>query len=98
MWAGLLIGIGLIVIIHKMSIHWKLRMTTYEVTTDIAVFVLVNMVHGAHGGTHGVLHAAVAAVVVSLYISWLKKRIGYWHKDKAGDKQLVRGSHPVNLD
>lgn len=90
MWAGLLIGIGLIVIIHKVHIKWKLRMTTYEVTTDIATFILVNMIHGG-AGVHGVVHAAIAAVVVSIYISYLRKQIGFWNRD-----EYVPGKHNVS--
>lgn len=88
MWAGLLIGLGLVLIIRKLSINTKLLLTTYEVVADIALFILINWIHGGTG--EGVVHAAIASAVVGLYTAYLRRRIGYWNKD-----EYVPGTHNV---
>jgi hypothetical protein len=79
MWAGLWIGIGLILMMSNLSINKKLWMTTNIVVTDIIVFILTLIIHGMiGGGVEGVLHASVAAGTVTIWLKWLRHEIGYW--------------------
>ncbi len=82
MWAGILIGVGLVLILSKLSIRKQLWITTNEVAADSLIFLFVLLIHGViGGGVDGVVHAAIASAVTAIYTSVLKKRIGYWGLD-----------------
>lgn len=98
MWAGLIIGLCVVLLIRHMSLRNQLWMTSNMVTADLVVFGILFIIHGiVGGGVHGVLHAAVGAGVVSAYLDYMRKQIGYWHTDAKGHKQLVRGKRDINL-
>jgi hypothetical protein len=90
MWSGILIGIGLIAILNKLSTNAKLFLTTFHVSVDVVMLLLLFTMHGRGDSHSGSAAAAIASLVIGIYLSWLRRHIGYWNKD-----EYVPGTHNV---
>ena len=67
------LGVGLILI--KLPRRWMLRALHHDLMIDIAVSVLVLLIH--FGTFSGVMAATVAGLLTSLATSGLKRLVGY---------------------
>lgn len=72
---GLVVGIGLLVTLVKMSWRWKMRMLSNPATMDIAIFVVLTMLHW--GTFSGVMVATVGALTCSLVLAAARTLYGY---------------------
>lgn len=68
---GIVVGLGLIFIMAKMSWAWKLRLLSNPATVDVVVFIGLTLIHW--GTFAGVMVAAVGALFCSIVLS-----IGRW--------------------
>lgn len=75
---GFTFGIAFIVTLLKLSWKWKLRVLSYPMMVDIAVFVFLTVIHW--GSFTGVSSATIGAMVVSLILSAGRWLIGYFEK------------------
>ena len=83
---GVVIGIGLLMIMAKASVKWKLRLLSNPIIVDICVFIFLCILHGGSG--QALIIAGIAAATVSGAMSIGRKLYGYNDK-KTG--QYVRG-------
>jgi hypothetical protein len=83
---GVTIGIGLLMIMAKMSVKWKLRLLSNPVIVDICVFIFLCILHGGSG--QALVIAGIGAATVSGALSIGRKLYGY--NDKKTGK-YVRG-------
>jgi len=83
---GVVIGIGLLMMMAKASVKWKLRLLSNPVVVDIIVFVMMCIIHG--GSAQALIIAGVASATVSGALSIGRKLYGY--NDKKTGK-YVRG-------
>lgn len=72
---GLVVGLGLLVVLAKMSWKWKLRVISNPLSIDLLIFVLLTMVHW--GTFSGVMVATVGALVCSIVLSIARRAVGY---------------------
>jgi hypothetical protein len=72
---GLFIALGLIVTFSKLGWKWRMRMLSYPVLIDVAVFVFLTLVHW--GTFSGVMGATIGAFIVSLMLSLARCVFGY---------------------
>lgn len=68
---GIIVGIGLLATLVKMSWAWRIRMLSNPLIVDIAVFTLLTFLHW--GTFSGVMVATIGALTCSLTLS-----IGRW--------------------
>ena len=73
---GLLCGLGLIIVMAKASWRVRMKMLSNPVKMDIAVFLLLFILH-APGTFAGTMVATIAALMVSLILSLGRKMFGY---------------------
>ena len=85
---GFVVALGLIVTFCKLSWRARLRMLSYPVAMDVAVFVLVVAIHW--GTFSGVMVASVAALFCSICLS-----IGRWAYGYIQNGHYVPGAFPV---
>jgi len=81
---GIIVGIGLLVMLAKMSWRWRMRLLSNPLATDIAVFALLTALHW--GTFSGVMVAAVGALFCSITLS-----IGRWAVGYIQNRQYVPG-------
>jgi hypothetical protein len=72
---GLVVAIGLIAMFCKLSWKWRIKLLSYPLALDLAVFVALNALHW--GTFSGVMVAAVGALFCSMCISLGRKLFGY---------------------
>ena len=73
---GLIVGLGLLATLAKMSWAWKLRMLSHPLKVDVIVFVLLLTLHW--GTFSGVMVATIGAFFVSVILSAGRWLIGYF--------------------
>lgn len=83
---GVAIGIGLLMLMAKMSVKWKLKLLSNPVVTDIIVFIFLCILHGGSG--QALIIAGIAAATCSGALSIGRRLYGY--NDKKTGK-YVRG-------
>ena len=69
---GVVVGIGLLVTLVKMSWQWRMHMLSYPLAIDLIIFIALCLLHW--GTFSGVMVATVGAMVCSLTLSgarWL---------------------------
>lgn len=69
---GIVVGIGLLVTLVKMSWQWRMHMLSNPLLVDIVIFISLCLIHW--GTFSGVMVATVGAMVCSLTLSgarWL---------------------------
>lgn len=69
---GIVVGIGLLVSLVKMSWHWRMRMLSNPLLLDVMIFTALMLLHW--GTFSGVMVASVGAMTCSLVLSgarWL---------------------------
>lgn len=72
---GIVVGIGLLVMLGKMSWRWKMRMLSNPALVDWIVFIGLTIVHW--GTFSGVMVAAVGALFCSIVLSIGRYCFGY---------------------
>lgn len=77
---GLLVAFGLIVTFWKLSWRARLRMLSYPVLVDIAVFALLSLLHW--GTFSGMMVATIGALTCSLVLSAGRWAFGYIENGK----------------
>lgn len=77
---GIVVGIGLLVVYARLSMAKRIWINSHPLFMDIAVFVLLNMLHW--GSFAGTMVAAVGALFCSLAIGVTRRWHGYY--DKSG--------------
>lgn len=78
---GLVVAFGLLVTFWKLSWRARLRMLSYPVAMDVAVFIVLVFLHW--GTFSGVMVATIGALTCSLVLSALRWAFGY----------MARGQH-----
>ena len=72
---GLIVGIGLLVTLVKMSWTWRIRVLSSPLIVDVLIFILLML---AHWGTFsGVMVATIGALTCSLVLSGARKMYGH---------------------
>jgi len=69
---GVVVGIGLLITLVKMSWKWRMHMLSYPLTIDLVIFIALVLIHW--GTFSGVMVASVGAMTCSLVLSgarWL---------------------------
>lgn len=87
---GFIVGLGLIITFMKCSWRNRLRMLTYPVAMDIAIFALLCMLHW--GTFSGIMVATIGALTCSMVLAAGRWAFGYM----AGGKH-VPGRFTVRL-
>lgn len=77
---GIIVAIGLIVTFCKLSWKNKLRMLSYPIAMDIAIFALLCFLHW--GTFSGVMVATIGALTCSLVLSAGRWAFGYMTKGR----------------
>jgi len=72
---GILVALGLLVVMAKISWRWKMRMVSNPVATDLLVFVLLLTLHW--GTFSGVMVATIGSLVCSVVLSLARKMYGH---------------------
>lgn len=72
---GFLVMLGMAVMYAKLSVKSRLWVNSHPLFMDLAVFVLLNVLHW--GTFSGTMVAAVGALFCSITISLARKWIGY---------------------
>ena len=72
---GIVVGLGMLFIMAKMSWNWKLRLLSNPATIDIVVFIALTAIHW--GTFSGVMVAAVGALFCSMVLSLGRYCFGY---------------------
>lgn len=72
---GIVVGLGLLMTLVKASWHWKMRLLSNPLITDIIVFGLLMLLHW--GTFSGVMVATVGAMVCSLVLSGARWAYGH---------------------
>jgi len=72
---GLIVGIGLLVTLIKMSWKWKMRTLSQPLLVDVIVFILLIALHW--GTFSGVMVATIGALTCSLVLSAARKLYGH---------------------
>lgn len=83
---GVAIGIGLLMLMAKASVKWKLRLLSNPVIVDIIIFIFLCILHGGSG--QALIVAGIAAATCSGALSIGRRMYGYTDK-KTG--KYVRG-------
>lgn len=78
--SGVIVALGLILMFWKCSWKWRMKMLSYPLTMDIAIFIVLNYLHA--GTFSGVMVAATGALVCSAMISLGRYVFGYTAKNK----------------
>lgn len=81
---GVVVGLGLLVILVKMSWRWKLWVLSHPLLIDMVVLAILLVVHW--GTFSGVMVATVGALFCSIVLS-----IGRWAIGHVEKNQYVRG-------
>ena len=76
--SGVIVALGLIFAFWKCSWGTRMKMLSYPLTMDIAIFIVLNVLHS--GTFSGVMVAAVGSLVCSAMISIGRKVYGYVDK------------------
>ena len=77
---GIAIFLSLVFLFIKLPRRWLLRMLRYDLTIDIAVTLLVLLVHW--GTFSGLMAATFAGLLTSLATSAARRLVGYIHGTK----------------
>jgi ascorbate-specific PTS system EIIC-type component UlaA len=77
---GIIVAIGLLVTLAKLSWRRKLWMTSHTLFMDVAVFVGLTLVHW--GTFSGVMVATIGALFCSITLSLARKVIGHIENGK----------------
>ena len=72
---GVVVGIGLLVSLVKMSWAWRMRMLSYPLTIDMLIFIALVLLHW--GTFSGVMVASVGAMTCSLVLSGARWMYGH---------------------
>lgn len=72
---GLIVGLGLLITLYKMSWKWKLRVLSHSVISDIGIFILLIALHW--GTFSGVMVATIGALMCSVILGTARKVFGY---------------------
>ena len=86
---GIIVGIGLLVTLVKMSWRWRMRVLSNPLLLDVMIFVLLMLLHW--GTFSGVMVATIGALTCSLVLSGARKLYGYIE-----DRRYVRGYFDVS--
>ena len=76
--SGLVVGLGLLATLSKMSWTWKLRVLSAPLMMDTFVFIGLLLIHW--GTFSGVMVATIGALMVSVILSIGRWMFGYMHK------------------
>lgn len=77
---GIVVSLGLLVILAKLPWRWKLRVISNSLAMDIAVFIVLTLIHW--GTFSGVMVATVGALFTSIVLSCAKRAVGYIDGDR----------------
>lgn len=77
---GLVVGLGLLFSLGKMSWPWKLRVLSSPLVMDAIIFILLLMLHW--GTFSGVMVATIGAFACSVVLSLGRWLVGYYNKGK----------------
>ena len=72
---GLVVGIGLLMALVKMSWRWKMHMLSNPLVVDLIIFAALTILHW--GTYSGVMVATVGALTCSLVLSGARKLYGH---------------------
>lgn len=72
---GIIVGIGLLVTLVKMSWAWRMRMLSNPLAVDLFIFVALCALHW--GTFSGVMVATIGALTCSVVLSGARKVYGY---------------------
>lgn len=72
---GIVVGMGLLLTLVKMSWKWKIKTLSSPLLVDVLVFVLLLCLHW--GTFSGVMVATVGAMTASLVLSGARKLCGH---------------------
>ena len=72
---GIVVGIGLLVSLVKMSWQWRMRMLSNPLAVDMIIFIALVLLHW--GTFSGVMVATVGALTCSLVLSGARKLYGH---------------------
>lgn len=86
---GIIVGIGLLVTLVKMSWRWRMRMLSFPLLIDTIVFAFLIALHW--GTFSGVMVATIGALTCSLVLSGARKLYGYIE-----NRSYVRGYFDVS--
>lgn len=75
---GILVALGLLFTLFKMSWRWKLRLLSNPLTVDVIVFVGLTALHW--GTFSGVMVATIGALFCSITLSMGRWLVGYMHR------------------
>lgn len=75
---GVIVGIGLLVSLVKMSWAWRMRMLSYPLAIDSIIFIALCLIHW--GTFSGVMVATIGALTCSLVLSGARKLYGHVEK------------------
>jgi hypothetical protein len=72
---GIIVGIGLLVTLIKMSWKWRMRTLSNPLLLDVIIFVLLMFLHW--GTFSGVMVATIGALTCSVVLSAARKLYGH---------------------
>lgn len=72
---GIIVGVGLLVTMAKMSWTWRIRLLSNPIVMDVIIFLFLVLLHW--GTFSGVMVATIGALVCSLVLSGGRKLYGY---------------------
>lgn len=75
---GIIVGMGLLVTLVKMSWRWKLWTLSHPLIMDAIIFTLLMILHW--GTFSGVMVATIGALTCSLVLSGAKALVGHIEK------------------
>lgn len=87
--AGIIVGLGLLATLAKMSWSWKLRVLSHPLMMDVFVFILLMYLHW--GTFSGVMVATIGAFMCSLILSLGRWLVGYTANGKYVPGKLHMG-------
>jgi hypothetical protein len=86
---GLVVAFGLLVTFWKLSWRARLRMLSYPVAMDCAVFIVLVMLHW--GTFSGVMVATIGALTCSLVLGALRWAYGYIERGRHVEGKFAIG-------
>lgn len=69
---GILIAAGILILFFKCSWRWRMLILSHPVKVDLALFVLLNILHG--GSFFGPIVGAEGALICSVFL-WLGRKV-----------------------
>lgn len=88
---GLVVALGLLVMLASVSWRAKIWITSHHLLVNVAIFIVLFILHGGNGTFSGPMVATVGALFCHITIIGARKVIGY-----RANGQYVRGMWDIS--